>query len=151
MTIRYLEGDLLRDDAEALVNPVNCVGVMGKGLALAFRRAWPAHFDAYQAACRAGQVRPGVLLFHDRGVDGSPRYLVCFPTKRHWREASRLEDIEAGLKALADEVVAREIRSIALPALGCGLGGLSWPDVRARIEGELSRLSGVEVRVYAPV
>lgn len=150
MSVRYVEGDLLRDEAEALVNPVNCVGVMGKGLALRFKRAWPEYFTAYRMACEAGSLKPGTLLVLDRGHGQAPRYLVCFPTKRHWRDPSRLEDIDAGLSALAREVVARGIRSIAVPALGCGLGGLGWPDVRERIEAALGPLAGVDVRVYGP-
>lgn len=143
-------GDLLAADAEALVNPVNSVGVMGTGLALQFKRAFPQNFTAYQSACAAGQMRPGTMLVHDTGALSGPRWIVNFPTKRHWREDSRLEDVEAGLLALADEVKRRAIRSIAVPALGCVLGGLNWQDVRPRIESAFIALPEVRVLLFEP-
>ena len=125
--ITYKSGDLLSEDAEALVNPVNCVGVMGRGVALQFKRAWPENFDVYAAACRRHEVQPGRMFVFENGGKAGPRYIVNFPTKRHWRDKSMIEDIEAGLSALVVEVRRRGIRSIAIPALGAGLGGLDWP------------------------
>ncbi len=148
--IEYTNGDILRDDSEALVNTVNCVGVMGRGVALQFKEAWPKNFKAYAAACEREEVRPGRMFVFETGQLTPPRYIVNFPTKRHWRGKSRIEDIDAGLRALVELIRERGIRSIAMPPLGSGLGGLHWPDVRARIEAALSELSGVRVRVYEP-
>jgi O-acetyl-ADP-ribose deacetylase (regulator of RNase III) len=148
--IEYRRGDILQADAEALVNTVNCVGIMGRGVALQFKNSYPANFKAYEAACQRGEVQPGRMFVFETGQLTNPKFIVNFPTKRHWRGKSRMEDIEAGLKALASEVRTRRIRSIALPPLGSGLGGLQWRDVRSRIENELSDLTGVKVIVYEP-
>lgn len=146
------DGDILAEDAEALVNPVNCVGVMGGGLALQFKKAFPGNFDGYAEACRHGEVRPGRMFVSEIGRPGAvPRYIVNFPTKRHWREGSRMEDIEAGLEDLQRVVREREIRSIAVPPLGCGLGGLDWREVRPRIEGALRDFGDVAVVIFEPV
>lgn len=146
--IEIRRGDLLEAEVEALVNPVNCVGVMGRGLALAFRTRFPDNFEAY-AACRRGAVVPGEMFVFGTGRP-QPRWIVNFPTKRHWRERSRMEDLARGLSSLADTIREREIRSLALPALGCGLGGLEWPAVRARIEAALAPFAEVRTFLYAP-
>lgn len=148
--IRYTTGDILEADAEALVNSVNCVGFMGRGVALQFKKAWRENFTAYAAACRRREVQPGRMFVYETGRLTNPRYIINFPTKRDWRGKSRMEDIEAGLRSLAEEIQARGIRSIALPPLGCGLGGLHWPDVRRRIEETLGPLDPVQVIVYEP-
>lgn len=148
--IRITEGNLLQAEAEALVNTVNCVGYMGKGIALQFKQAFPANFRSYAAACKAGEVQPGRMLVHDNGRIALPHYIINFPTKRHWRSPSRLEDIRDGLQALIGEVRQRGIRSIALPPLGCGLGGLDWQVVRPLIEDAFAALPDVEVQLYAP-
>jgi O-acetyl-ADP-ribose deacetylase (regulator of RNase III) len=148
--IEYRTGDLLHSDVEALVNTVNCVGVMGRGLALQFKNAWPENFRAYAAACRRGDVQPGRMLVFATGRLANPNYIINFPTKRHWRDNSRVEDIDAGLSALVDAIRTRCIRSIAVPPLGCGLGGLDWRDVRPRIETVLSTLEDVRVTVFEP-
>ena len=148
--IEYTTGNILDADAEALVNSVNCVGFMGRGIALQFKKAWPENFKAYAQACRRGEVQPGKMFVFETGRLTNPRYIINFPTKRHWRGKSRMEDIEAGLKALASEIRNRNIRSIALPPLGCGLGGLNWNEVRARIEQVLGELPGVQVIVFEP-
>jgi O-acetyl-ADP-ribose deacetylase (regulator of RNase III) len=148
--IRIVRGNLLEARVDALVNTVNCVGYMGKGIALQFKQAFPANLKAYEAACRAGEVVPGRMLVHDHGMLIQPRYVVNFPTKRHWRGKSRMEDIDAGLTALVDEVRRRGIRSIAIPPLGCGLGGLNWEEVRPRIEAAFSALPDVDVHLYTP-
>ena len=149
MAIEYTTGDLLAADVDALVNPVNCVGAMGKGLALQFKRAYPGNYDAYVAACRRGDVRPGRMFTYETGKEG-PRLIVNFATKRHWKDSSRIEDIEAGLRGLAWEIATRGIRSVALPAVGCGLGGLDWTEVCERIESTLGGLGAVRVVVYEP-
>lgn len=148
--IEFRTGDLFADDAEALVNTVNCVGIMGRGVALQFKNAFPENFKAYEAACRRGDVQPGRMFVFETGQLTNPRYIINFPTKRHWRGKSRMEDIESGLVALVDEIRRRGIRSIALPPLGSGLGGLNWRDVRQRIERALAPLSEVKVTVYEP-
>jgi O-acetyl-ADP-ribose deacetylase (regulator of RNase III) len=148
--IEYKTGDILAEDAEALVNTVNCVGFMGRGIALEFKRAWPENFMAYAAACRKGKVQPGRMFVSETGQLGNPRYIINFPTKRHWRGKSRIEDIEAGLEALVAEVRNRGIRSIAVPPLGSGLGGLDWADVRPRIEQAMKALADVRVVVFEP-
>lgn len=148
--INYCVGDLLADRAEALVNPVNTVGVMGKGLALAFKRAYPANYEAYVAAAKAGQLMPGRLFVFELAQATLPRYILNFPTKRHWRDRSRIEDIQAGLVDLVRVIRDREIQSLAIPALGCGLGGLNWADVAPLIVDALSTLPDVIADVYKP-
>jgi O-acetyl-ADP-ribose deacetylase (regulator of RNase III) len=147
--IEYTQGDILQADAEALVNTVNCVGVMGRGIALHFKSAYPANFKAYAAACKRGDVQPGRMFVHDTG-QLAPRWIINFPTKRHWRAKSRIEDIEAGMDALVNEITARGIGSIAIPPLGSGLGGLAWRDVRPVIEARLADLPEVRAIVYEP-
>jgi len=149
--IEYRSGDILKSEAEALVNTVNCVGVMGRGIALQFRNAFPENFKAYVAACKREQVQPGRMFVFETGQLTPPRYIINFPTKRHWRGKSRIEDIEAGLTALVAEIRGRHIRSIALPPLGSGLGGLDWTaQVRPRVEAALDVLDDVQVLVYEP-
>lgn len=148
--IQYVQGDILQADAEALVNTVNCVGVMGKGIALQFKNAFPDNFRAYAAACQRGEVQPGRLFVYDTGRLIPPRYIINFPTKRHWRGKSRIDDIKAGLAALVDEIAARGIRSVAIPPLGSGLGGLEWREVRPLIEQTMSALPDVQVQVFQP-
>lgn len=138
--------------ADALVNPVNCVGVMGKGLALEFKKRFPYNFKVYQEACESGQMQPGKMLVVPLG--GKPtlasKCIINFPTKRHWRNPSRMEDIEAGLMDLAHVVFDNNIASVAVPALGCGLGGLSWLEVRAKVRTAARFVPGVDVMLYAP-
>jgi O-acetyl-ADP-ribose deacetylase (regulator of RNase III) len=148
--ITLANGNLLDADVEALVNTVNCVGVMGKGIALQFKKAFPANFKAYAQACKAGSVRPGSMFVFATGAPHNPRFLVNFPTKQDWRSRSRLEDIESGLRSLVAEIRERRIRSIAIPPLGCGNGGLDWQQVRPLIEAAFATLPEVEVRLYAP-
>ncbi len=148
--IEFTSGDILAADAEALVNTVNCVGVMGRGIALQFKHAFPANFAAYEGACKRQDVQPGRMFVTETGALTNPRFIINFPTKRHWRGKSRMEDIDSGLVALVDEIRARGIRSIAIPPLGSGLGGLNWPDVRPRIVDALRGLNDVTVFVYEP-
>lgn len=148
--IEYKTGNLLVEDTEAIVNTVNCVGVMGRGIALQFKKAFPENFKAYAAACKRKEVQPGRMFIHDMGGLTNPRYIVNFPTKRHWRGKSRMEDIESGLNALAEEIHVRDIHSIAIPPLGSGLGGLEWPEVRKRIEQKLAGMDSVKIIVFEP-
>jgi O-acetyl-ADP-ribose deacetylase (regulator of RNase III) len=148
--IEFKTGDILAEDADALVNTVNCVGFMGRGVALQFKKAWPDNFRAYAAACRRGEVKPGQMLVFDTGRLTPPRLIVNFPTKRHWRGKSRIEDIQSGLAALVREIRDRDIQSIALPPLGAGLGGLDWSEVKPLIVQALGDLPGVDVRVFEP-
>ncbi|MCY4555387.1 MAG: macro domain-containing protein [Chloroflexi bacterium] len=148
--IQFKTGNILDERADALVNTVNCVGFMGRGLSLQFKKAFPENYRAYAAACRQEEVRPGRMFVVENTMIDGPRYIVNFPTKRHWRAKSRMEDIEAGLEALAREVRQRDIRSIAIPPLGSGLGGLVWSDVRSRIVESMRPLDDVQVVVFEP-
>lgn len=148
--IEFKTGDILQADAEALVNTVNCVGIMGRGVALQFKEAFPENFKAYAKACERKEVQPGRMFVFETGFLANPKYIVNFPTKRHWRGKSRMEDIESGLRALAGEICSRGIRSIAVPPLGSGLGGLDWAQVRSRVEAALRELNGVHVTVFEP-
>ncbi|WP_449246665.1 type II toxin-antitoxin system antitoxin DNA ADP-ribosyl glycohydrolase DarG [Desulfarculus baarsii] len=148
--IEYKTGDILAEDVEAIVNTVNCVGVMGRGIALQFKKAYPDNFKAYAAACDRKEVRPGAMFVWDSGRLTTHRYIINFPTKRHWRGKSRIEDIESGLDALAAVIKDKGIRSIAVPPLGSGLGGLEWSIVRSRIEDALNALADVRIIVFEP-
>ncbi len=148
--IELKTGDILKENAEALVNTVNCVGFMGRGIALQFKRAFSENFKAYAAACRRREVEPGRMFVFDTGKLTHPRYIINFPTKRHWHGKSRIEDIEAGLESLVAVIHERRIRSIAIPPLGAGLGGLNWAEVRPRIERALLPLADVRVVLFEP-
>lgn len=149
--LEIVHGDLLAAPTEAIVNTVNTVGVMGKGLARQFRETYPAMFQAYRAACAAGEVRLGEMhIFDLGGLVGGPRWIINFPTKGHWRDPSRLADIESGLADLVIKVGQLSIRSIAIPPLGCGFGGLDWKEVRPRIERVFLNRPEVGVLLYEP-
>jgi O-acetyl-ADP-ribose deacetylase (regulator of RNase III) len=144
-------GDLLRADVDALVNAVNTVGVMGKGIALQFKQAFPENFKAYKRACDRGDVQPGrMFVFEQGGGGGGPRFIINFPTKRHWREKSRLEDVQSGLRDLVVVIRERGIRSLAVPALGCGNGGLDWSEVGPLMNAALRPLEDVRILLFAP-
>lgn len=148
--IEYEHGDILRADVEALVNTVNCVGVMGRGIALQFKRAFPQNFKAYATACKKEEVQPGRMFIFETGQLTYPHYIINFPTKRHWRGASRIQDIDSGLQALVEAISQYKIRSIAIPPLGSGLGGLDWSEVKSRIEAALQPLTDVRIVIYEP-
>jgi O-acetyl-ADP-ribose deacetylase (regulator of RNase III) len=148
--IELRSGDILLANVEALVNTVNCVGFMGRGIALQFKRAFPANFVAYESACRRGELRPGRMFVYELGRLTNPRYVINFPTKEHWRAKSKLEHIDAGLDDLVAEVRRLGLRSIAVPPLGCGLGGLRWDVVRPRIERAFEPLPDLRVLLYEP-
>lgn len=148
--IEYRTGDLLQADVEALVNTVNCVGIMGRGIALQFRNAYEDNYKAYVAACKRDEVQPGRMFVFATNALLGPKYIINFPTKKDWRGKSRLEYIDSGLVALVDEIRRRDIRSIAIPPLGSGLGGLDWQVVRPRIVAALAPLEDVRVEIYEP-
>jgi O-acetyl-ADP-ribose deacetylase (regulator of RNase III) len=149
--LELTRGDILKANAEALVNTVNCVGVMGRGIALQFRKAFPENFKAYKSVCDKKQLHPGAMLVYDLNRFQNPRYIINFPTKRHWKGKSKLEDIKSGLESLVQEISKRNIRSIAIPPLGCGLGGLDWAQVKQIIEKAFTVLPNVHVLLYEPV
>jgi O-acetyl-ADP-ribose deacetylase (regulator of RNase III) len=148
--ITFTTGNLLEAKAEALVNTVNTFGIMGKGVALMFKEAFPENFARYEAACKRKEITVGRMFVTRRDHLVGPKWIINFPTKRHWRHPSKIEWISEGLVDLKRVIVENNIRSIALPPLGSGNGGLDWQDVRPRIESELSSLQDVEVVVYEP-
>ena len=148
--INTTQGNLLEADAEALVNTVNCVGVMGKGIALQFKQAFPENFSHYARICKEGRMLPGNVLVFETGSMVNPKYIINFPTKRHWKGKSKLEDIDAGLVDLVAQIKHYRIQSIAIPPLGAGLGGLKWADVKPRIEQAFAELPDVRVLIFEP-
>ncbi len=143
-------GNILEVEAEALVNTVNCVGVMGKGIALQFKRAFPHNYAAYRKACDAGDVAPGRMHVHATSSLVGPRIIINFPTKRHWRNPSQLDDVTEGLRDLVWIVREHGIQSIAVPPLGCGNGGLDWAQVEPLIRKAFEPLETVRVILYTP-
>ncbi|MBL8080444.1 MAG: macro domain-containing protein [Anaerolineales bacterium] len=148
--IEYKTGNIFSEDVEAVVNTVNCVGVMGKGIALQFKTRYPLNYEVYVIACYQREVRPGRMLVYETRSPANPHYIINFPTKRHWRNNSRIEDITSGLHALAKEICKRSIRSIAIPALGCNNGGLAWPEVRREITTILGPFHDVRILLFEP-
>jgi len=148
--LKLTQGNMLNADAEALVNAVNCVGVMGKGIALQFKQAFRDNFQAYANACRKGDVKPGLMFIFPTDRMINPKYIINFPTKRHWKEKSKIEYIEQGLNSLVTEIRRLGIKSIAIPPLGCGYGGLKWPVVHNLIETALAQLPDVHGILFEP-
>ncbi|MGB3293154.1 MAG: macro domain-containing protein [Phormidesmis sp.] len=148
--LKLKRGNLLEEKTEALVNTVNCMGVMGRGVALQFKRAFPENFKQYHKACKNGEVQPGSMFTVATDSLLNPRYIINFPTKRHWRQKSCLEDIQTGLLALVQEVQTLGIRSIAIPPLGCGNGGLVWSAVKPLIVQAFEPLPEIEVVLFEP-
>jgi len=144
--IRFVTGDLFASGAQTLTNTVNCVGVMGKGVALEFRRHFPPMYEDYCRRARAGLVLPGQPYLY---TESNP-WVLNFPTKRHWRDKARLTDIEDGLRFLREHYREWGIESLALPPLGCGLGGLYWSQVKPLIQQHLGDLE-IQVTVFEPV
>ena len=147
VTVR--RGDPTRSSAQTLVNTVNCVGVMGKGIALAFKRAYPAMFEDYAMRCAAGEVRAGEPYLW-RPAHPEQHWVLNFPTKRHWRARSRLSDIVDGLDWLEAHREEWGIESLAVPALGCQNGGLRWAEVGPLLFERLNRL-GIPIELYVPL
>lgn len=146
--LEYRRGDLFSSDCRTLVNTVNCVGVMGAGVAKRAKELFPEMYDDYVGRCNRGEVRPGVPYYWTNPDPGS-QSIVNFPTKNHWKARSRFEWIEQGLRLFVDSHVTWGVESVAFPALGCGKGGLVWNDVRHLMRGYLSRLP-IRVEVYYP-
>ena len=145
------DGDIFLEDVQALVNPVNCDGFMGKGLADKFKKKFKDNFEAYQHACDKKKVVPKKMFVHRVGdLFGSVEFIINFPTKDHWRGRSKISYIEDGLEDLLKVIQSNKIKSIAMPALGCGLGGLSWQQVKSCIEKAMESLPDVRVVVFAP-
>ncbi|WP_283750893.1 type II toxin-antitoxin system antitoxin DNA ADP-ribosyl glycohydrolase DarG [Bacillus cereus] len=135
---------------DAIVNTVNCVGVMGKGIALEFKKRYPENFNYYKKVCSNKELLPGKMLMFLQNSNGYPRYIVNFPTKNHWRYPSKIEYISDGLDDLVNQIKKHSIQSISIPALGCGNGGLDWEDVKKLIKEKLQHLDDVEIIVYEP-
>lgn len=148
--IEEATGNLLAADVDALVNTVNTVGIMGKGIALQFKRAFPDNFRHYEKACKAGEVALSSMFVHEVEAIAGPRFIVNFPTKGHWKSRSRIEDIDRGLDDLRTVISKLNITSIAVPPLGCGNGGLEWAEVYPLIQEKLGSLPDVRVLVYLP-
>ena len=148
--MEILVGDIFNSKAQTLINTVNCVGIMGKGIAAEFKKRYPEMFDDYVARCQKGEVKPGVpYLFKSSSLFSTEQQVINFPTKSDWRAASRVEDIEKGLKILVSKYKEWGIMSIAIPPLGCGNGQLLWETVGPLIYKHLSRLD-IPVKMYAP-
>ena len=138
-------GDIFKSKCEALVNPVNIKGIMGKGLALAFKTKYPAHFENYKRACQNGEMTTEKVLAYQE-INGP--MIICLATKADWKDSSKIEYVSAGLDNLANQIKALGIRSVAIPKLGCGLGGLDWNKVRPLIVEKISSLDGINVEIY---
>ena len=147
----FKKGNILNEKTEAIVNTVNCVGVMGKGIALQFKQAYPENFKVYKKACDNKDVKPGKVHIFNLNRMFNPKYIINFPTKRHWKQKSIINDIEAGLSDLVKVIEELKIKSIAIPPLGCGNGGLDWITVKEMIIKHLEKSKGVEVFIYKPV
>ncbi|MGO1788388.1 MAG: type II toxin-antitoxin system antitoxin DNA ADP-ribosyl glycohydrolase DarG [Sphingobacterium sp.] len=147
--IKFLKGDLLQSDAEALVNTVNTVGVMGKGIALQFKNQYPYNYKLYKEACKKGELKVGEVLVVKDGDILCKKYIINFPTKEHWRSPSEISYIQQGLEALKESIKEYNIKSLAIPPLGCGNGGLDWNMVKPMIIGALGELE-IDIYVYEP-
>ena len=147
--LKFKKGDIFKEEVEAIVNPVNCVGVMGRGLALEFKKRFPENFKMYKESCLIGDVIPGRMLVTFGGCVKPYRFIINFPTKRHWKDLSCLEDISLGLDRLRLGLINNEVKSIAIPALGCGLGSLKWWVVKELISSKLNNLD-VNIVVFEP-
>ena len=143
MPLHHVNGDLLESSCQALVNPVNCIGVAGAGLAKQFKDRWPGWYTEYVAACRRGDIKPGAPLHEVLLPDG--RSILSVPTKRHWQDRSLFRDVGQGIVALAEYCKEARVPSIAIPPLGCGLGGLPRQLVLNSIQ---SKMGGLPTEVY---
>jgi O-acetyl-ADP-ribose deacetylase (regulator of RNase III) len=146
--LEYRNGDIFASGCQAICNAVNCVGVMGAGLAAAFKKRFPEMNKEYMEVCNNCDLEPGNLHFW---TEPNGLIIINFPTKDHFIHPSKIEFITDGLATLKREIVDRKIASVAIPALGCGLGGLSWEDVRREIEKFAAELPDVQVVAYEPL
>ena len=148
--IKLTQGNLLEADVEALVNTVNTVGIMGKGIALMFKERFPQNFEAYTHACKSDELRIGKMFLSENREFFGPKWIVNFPTKTHWRVNTKLVWIEEGLQDLVRIIREKDIRSVAIPPLGCGNGGLDWDDVRPLVVAALETVENLDVVIYEP-
>lgn len=148
--IRFTQGNLLEAEVDAVVNTVNTVGVMGKGIALMFKERYPDNFEAYAEACKRKEVQVGEMFVTATSELSGPQWVINFPTKQHWRNPTKMEWVADGLESLKRVISEKGIRSVAIPSLGCGNGGLNWQDVRKLMERSLGEVKGVEFIVYEP-
>lgn len=148
--ITFKTGNIFEENIEAIVNTVNCVGIMGRGIALQFKKKYPANFKVYAEAAKHNKVIPGKMFVFENNKDCYPKYIINFPTKRHWRDKSRISDIQSGLQSLAETIQKEKIQSIAIPPLGCGLGGLNWNEVRQLIINTFEKLPDINIIVFEP-
>jgi O-acetyl-ADP-ribose deacetylase (regulator of RNase III) len=147
--IRFVQGNLFDSQAEALVNAVNTVGVMGRGVALEFKHRFPENYLAYRVACKREEIFVGKMFVFETQLE-HPCWIINFPTKQHWRNPSKFEFVRDGLEDFVRVIEAHGIKSVALPALGCGTGGLDWSTVRALIEAALEPLHHVVFEIFEP-
>jgi O-acetyl-ADP-ribose deacetylase (regulator of RNase III) len=147
--IQFVQGNLFDSQAEALVNAVNTVGVMGRGVALEFKHRFPENYRAYRLACKREELIVGKMFVTETKLE-QPRWIINFPTKQHWRNPSKLEFVRDGLEDFVRVIEAHGIKSVALPALGCGTGGLEWKTVRELIEAVLEPLDHVVFEIFEP-
>jgi O-acetyl-ADP-ribose deacetylase (regulator of RNase III) len=148
--INIVKGNIVDQSTEAIVNTVNCVGVMGRGIALSFKKAFPENYNDYIEACKKGEVVPGKMHVHVTGDIFERKYIINFPTKKHWKGNSNIIDIKEGLKDLVNVINHYDIKSITIPPLGCGLGGLDWEEVRPLIEDTFKELPDKTVNIIEP-
>ena len=148
--MNYKKGNILESNTEVIINPVNTVGVMGKGLALQFKQKFPANYKIYKEACKNKTIDIGKSLLVDESNLERKKFIINFPTKKHWNNPSKIEYIEEGLKDLVRIIENNNFESMAIPALGCGLGGLEWENVKLLFEKYLRNLEGIEIVIFEP-
>ncbi|WP_375563070.1 macro domain-containing protein [Bernardetia sp. OM2101] len=148
--MNYTKGNILESNTEVIINPVNTVGVMGKGLALAFKKQFPHNYKIYKEACKNQAIDIGKLLLVDESTLEQKKFVINFPTKKHWRSSSKIEYIEEGLKDLVRIIETQKFESMAVPALGCGLGGLEWGSVKLLLEKYLGNIDTTDIVIYQP-
>ncbi len=144
------KGNLFDEQVQAYVNTVNCVGIMGKGIALQFKMAYPENYKQYKKECDDGKMRPGKMFVTSDNTVFDPKYIINFPTKTHWKAKSKIEHVEKGLDVLVNTIEELKIKSIVIPPLGCGQGGLDWSEIKPLMEKKLEHLSNVDIILYAP-
>ena len=148
--ITFKQGDIFESGAQALVNPVNCIGVMGKGLAFKFMKKFPTYCEEYKQECRCGRVKIGITSWMITWLE-NPKIIVSFPTKEHWKDLSTITYIQKGLGDLRKKIREYGIKSIAIPALGCGCGGLKWSEVKPLFDRYLGDLRDIDIMIYEPL
>ncbi|HMX88317.1 MAG: macro domain-containing protein [Saprospiraceae bacterium] len=148
--MKYITGNMLEAETEALVNTVNTVGVMGKGIALQFKERFPVNFKIYADACKKGEMKVGKMLVVKENTLNGEKLIINFPTKTEWFKKSQYSYIEVGLKDLVRVIEEYKIKSIAIPPLGCGNGGLKWEKVKAMMDKYLGQLPNIAIQIYEP-